>query len=220
MKTDYYKLTKSSSASDDVMSAIKTIMSENSQETEEHAERIAYLTRAVGRKLGLNRFELEELELFARLHDVGKVGIDSKILNKPGPLTEEERNEMKRHPEIGYHIAMAIPELMPVANFILCHQERWDGKGYPQGLKGEEIPLPSRILAVADAYDAMTQDRIYRRAMSKETAISEIEKNAGIQFDPVIAKIFVDFIVSYYDQQSDLPAQVKNLLKFSQHIGL
>jgi HD-GYP domain-containing protein (c-di-GMP phosphodiesterase class II) len=102
---------------------------------------------------------------------------------------------MKKHPEIGYRIAMSSPDLMSIAEYILCHHERWDGKGYPQGLKGEEIPLLSRILAVADAYDAMTQDRPYRKAMSKEEAAAEIKKNAGSQFDPEIVRVFIERVL-------------------------
>ena len=98
---------------------------------------------------------------------------------------------MKRHPEIGYRIATASPELIPVAEGILCHQERWDGSGYPQGLSGESIPLLSRIVAVVDAYDAMTQDRPYRAAMSREAAIAEIKRNAGTQFDSHIVAVFI-----------------------------
>ena len=102
---------------------------------------------------------------------------------------------MRKHPEIGYRIAMSSLELVSIAEYILSHHERWDGKGYPQGLKGEEIPLPSRILAVADAYDAMTQDRPYRRAMSAEDAAAEIKKNAGSQFDPEIVRVLLEKVL-------------------------
>jgi len=129
------------------------------------------------------------------LHDIGKIGIDDAILNKPGALTADEWAIMKTHPEIGYRIAMSSPELVTIAEYILTHHERWDGKGYPQGLKGEEIPQLSRILAVSDSYDAMTQNRVYRTAISKEDAAEEIEKNAGTQFDPDIVKIFLEQII-------------------------
>lgn len=125
------------------------------------------------------------------LHDIGKMGIDDRVLNKPGKLTDDEWAIMKKHPEIGYRIAKSSPELEPIAEYILAHHERWDGKGYPQGLKGEEIPLLSRIVAVADAYDAMTEDRVYRKALTKEQTLDEIRKNIGSQFDPHIAQIFL-----------------------------
>ncbi|MDD4076822.1 MAG: HD-GYP domain-containing protein, partial [Bacilli bacterium] len=165
-----------------------------SQETEEHAERLQELSRLVGMKINLSEVELDELSLLAALHDIGKVGIDDTILKKPGKLTAEEWIEMKKHPEIGYRIAMASPELMSIANYILCHHERWDGKGYPQGLKGKQIPLLSRIISVIDAFDAMTQDRPYRQALSMEEALEEIRVNAGTQFDPEAARIFIEVI--------------------------
>ena len=178
-----------------ILSSIRATMFERSQETEEHAGRLIEMTRKVGMGLNLTQVELDELELLATLHDIGKVGIEDRILNKTGKLTGEEWSEMKKHPEIGYRIAMSSPDLMSIAEYILCHHERWDGKGYPQGLKGEEIPLLSRILAVADAYDAMTQDRPYRKAMSKEEAAAEIKKNAGSQFDPEIVRVFIERVL-------------------------
>ena len=177
-----------------IISSITATMFERSQETEEHAERLAELSIMIGGQLGLSQKELDELRLFAMLHDIGKVGIDDRILNKPGALSSEEWMIMKSHPEMGYRIAMASPELEPIAEYILSHHERYDGKGYPQGLKGEDIPLLARILAIADSFDAMTEDRVYRKAMSKQAAIKEIKTHAGTQFDPDIARIFVNSI--------------------------
>lgn len=185
------KLLEHTSSHSAILSSIKATMFEKSHETEEHAERLVILSRLVAEGLNLPQEDRDRLELLATLHDIGKVGISDRILSKPGKLTNEEWVEMKRHPEIGYRIAMASLELMPVAEGILCHQEHWDGTGYPQGLRGEEIPLLSRIIAVVDAYDAMTQDRPYRSAMPHAAAVAEIERNAGTQFDPKVAQVFI-----------------------------
>lgn len=187
-----YILLPDESLHSSIISSIKTILLEKSQETEEHAQRLVELSKTIGKKMNLTDEQLDELELLSVLHDIGKIGVNDSILNKPGKLTEEEWVEMKKHPENGYRIAMSTPELVSIANYILCHHERWDGKGYPQGLKGPNIPLFSRILAIVDAYDAMTQDRLYRKAITKETAIAEIKRNAGTQFDPEIAEIFIE----------------------------
>ncbi|MGC4018689.1 MAG: HD domain-containing phosphohydrolase [Muricomes sp.] len=129
------------------------------------------------------------------MHDIGKVGINPNILQKCGPLTNEEWAEMKRHPEIGYRIAQETPELAVVADLILAHHERWDGQGYPRRLKGEEIPLACRILGVVDAFDAMTNDRCYRQAMSVEEAILEIKRKSGSQFEPQVAQLLIEIIL-------------------------
>jgi HD-GYP domain-containing protein (c-di-GMP phosphodiesterase class II) len=129
------------------------------------------------------------------LHDIGKVGINDAILRKPGKLTKEEWLEMRKHPEIGFRIAQNNVDLAPISEYILSHHERWDGKGYPRGLHGEEIPVLSRILAVVDAFDAMTNERIYSKPRSAETAAEEILRCAGTQFDPIIAQIFVEQVL-------------------------
>ena len=186
------KLLESKSFRSSIIASMKMTLFAKSQETEEHAHRLIELSRPVGQVFGLTNHQFDELELFCTLHDIGKIGIDDRILNKPGKLTDLEWVEMKKHAEVGYQIAMASPELMSIADYILTHHERWDGKGYPKGLAGENIPLLSRLLSVTDAYDAMTEDRPYRIGMCKQDAIAEIIKNSGTQFDPTIAKIFIE----------------------------
>ncbi len=186
------KLLDRKSSHSAILSSIKATLFARSQETEEHAERLAKLSVNMGAKLNLTQTKLDELELLAILHDIGKIGIDDRILNKPGKLSEEEWKVMKKHPEIGFRIAMSSPVFQPIAECILFHHERWDGGGYPHGLKGDQIPLLSRILAVSDAYDAMTQDRPYRHAMASRDAITEIRDNSGTQFDPEVVRIFVE----------------------------
>lgn len=189
------KLLEYNSLRSSIISSIQTTMYEKSHETEEHTERLADLSKKLGRVMGLSDKEMVELELLSMLHDIGKIGIEDSILTKCTSLTDDEWYEMKKHPEIGYRIAMAAPELKHIAEYILCHHERWDGKGYPQGLSNEEIPILSRIISVVDSYDAMTNDRVYRKAISKEKAKSEILKNAGTQFDPEVVKLFVNKVL-------------------------
>ena len=167
-----------------------------SQETEEHGERLARFTKAIGEKLGLKRERLDNLELLCVLHDIGKIGIDDRILNKPGKLSADEWELMKKHTEIGYRIAKSSPEFEHIADFILCHHERWDGTGYPRALKGTEIPIESRIVAIADAYDAMTHNRVYHKAKSFDAAMDEIKRCTGTQFDPDIARLFIELAPS------------------------
>ncbi|NCB51042.1 MAG: PAS domain S-box protein [Clostridia bacterium] len=188
------KLFERESYHSSILSTFMATMLVRSQETEEHEKRIAHMCIEIGRKLGLPQHSLDELQLFSMLHDIGKIGIDDRILNKPGKLSEAEMAAMKTHSEIGNRIVGSVSELESVAEYILTHHERWDGEGYPLGKRGEEIPLLSRILAVADAYDAMTQNRVYRKAISREAAIKEIEKNSGTQFDPEIVWAFFEIM--------------------------
>lgn len=190
------KLVEEKSYRNAVVSSILMTLFAKSTETEEHAERLKSYCLTIGRKMGLSSKELDELALLAVLHDIGKIGINESILRKPGPLTEEEWEEMKKHPEIGWRIANGISELAHIAEYILYHHERWDGRGYPMGLKGEKIPLLCRILAVADAYDAMTSDRVYRKAMCPERALAEIKSNAGTQFDPQVVETFINLLAN------------------------
>lgn len=190
------KMLSQQSSHSSILSSIMTTMFEKSQETEVHAKRLSELSIAVGRKLSLSQNKLDEMKLFAMLHDIGKVGIDDRILNKPDKLTADEWQVMKKHPEIGYRIAKSSPEFEKIADLILSHHERWDGKGYPRGLSGEQIPLQARILSVVDAYDAMTEDRVYRKALSREEAINELVNNKATQFDPIIVDIFLELIAN------------------------
>lgn len=155
-----------------------------------HVHRVADLAVALGQEMSLSREDVKRLNLVGILHDVGKIHIDPAVLAKPGPLDEAERSHMRRHPEIGY--AMLGEKFDPrVSEAILYHHERYDGYGYPFGLAGEKIPLLSRIVLVADAFDAITSDRVYQPALSTEFAISEIVNNSGTQFDPGVVQAFL-----------------------------
>lgn len=189
------KLLEHKSLHSSIIYSIRATLYEKSHETEKHAERLAKLSKMLGSILGLSDKEMDELELLSMLHDIGKIGIDDSILTKSTSLTDDEWHEMKKHSEIGYRIAIAAPELRHIGEYILCHHERWDGTGYPQGLSEKEIPILSRIISIVDSYDAMTNDRVYRKAITKEQAKAEILANAGAQFDPEIAKLFVEKVL-------------------------
>ncbi|NLI21925.1 MAG: PAS domain S-box protein [Clostridiales bacterium] len=186
------KILNAQSSHSATLTSIMAALHARSEETEEHAQRLFELSEMIGKQLGLSQKSMAQLALFSKLHDVGKIGISDSILNKPGPLTPEEWVIMKTHPEIGYRIAVSLEDIAYVAEDILSHHERWDGTGYPRGLRGENIPLPARILAIADAFDAMTKDRVYRKAMKTQDALEEIRRNIGTQFDPKIARLFLD----------------------------
>ena len=160
-----------------------------------HADRVQILVARLAGAAGLPQGHyVKELNLFARYHDVGKVSISEHILFKTEPLTPLETAAIRQHCDIGYRIAQSAPELLPIADWILKHHEWWNGEGYPLGLKGEEIPLECRIMSIVDAYDAMTHDRPYRKAMSREEAVKELERLAGSQFDPKLLKLFIKTI--------------------------
>ena len=152
--------------------------------TEEHSEEVVELALRVARQMRLAPRELEDLRYVALLHDIGKIGIPDGILRKPGALDPDEWAEMRKHPEIGERIVASMPSLAYLAPTIRAEHERWDGSGYPDRLQGEQIPLAARIVLVCDAFHAMTSDRPYRRALSREHALAELERNAGSQFCP------------------------------------
>ncbi len=161
---------------------------------EGHGERVAELALRLARVAAVPSEKMAGIALLGKLHDIGKVGVADEIVFKAGALTPEEMLQMERHPEIGYRIAQAIPEVATIADLILKHHEWWNGKGYPLGLRGQEIPLEARVLAIVDAYDEMTTDRPYRNGISKEEALAEIERMAGKQFDPELVLLFVSLM--------------------------
>lgn len=189
------KLSESTSMRSNVLELIMQTLFEKDGGKEEHAERVSVWCEKTGIALMLDQVSISELRTVGLMHDIGNIAIDARILNKQDALTDDEWSEIKRHPEIGFRILSSVNELAPLAEIILAHHERWDGAGYPRGLKGGEIPLKARILAVADAYDAMTSERSYRKAMSEDAAVEEIRRNAGTQFDPVIAKLFIEQVL-------------------------
>ena len=185
------KLITSRSTKNKIIESLLNVLGSKCDETKEHTRRMTELAHDLGEKVGLSPSELDKLSLLASLHDIGKASISEKILTKPGDLNDEEWEIMKNHPQRGYKIALASEEFAVVAEEILSHHERWDGDGYPRGLKGEEIPYLARILTIVDAYDVMISGRPYQQAVSKEEALAEINKCAGKQFDPELAEEFV-----------------------------
>lgn len=158
--------------------------------TYEHSFRVAHYSELVSKKMNLGQEMHDRLHIAAHLHDIGKIGVQDRILNKPGRLTREEMMEIQTHPRIGYNILSRLAHFRDIAIIVLHHHERYDGKGYPSGLKEDGIPLESRIISVADAFDAMTSDRPYRKGLPFERAMEEINSHKGEQFDPFVVECF------------------------------
>jgi HD-GYP domain-containing protein (c-di-GMP phosphodiesterase class II) len=163
-------------------------------ETHGHTQRVTEITVAMAKKLGFTDDQLVQIRRGAALHDLGKIGIPDRILLKPAPLDEEEWEIMRKHPTYAYEMISSIFFLLPASIIPLYHHERWDGSGYPQGLKGEEIPLEARIFAIVDVWDALSSDRPYRKAWKRDKIIQYIRQNAGVLFDPSIVEIFLETI--------------------------
>jgi len=191
-----HKTTEGTGVRSRAISAILQTLTEKYDLEKEHSQRVSGLCKLIGQELELKEDEIKGLEQSGLFHDIGKISIPDVILNKPGKLTAEEYEIIKTHTSVGYQILRAADEYSDLAIHALHHHERWDGKGYPSGLKGNDIPLFSRIIGIVDAYEAMTADRPYRQKLSEEYAISEIIRCSGTQFDPKIAKIFVDKILN------------------------
>ena len=189
------KLLESAGIRGKTIYTVMAALHEKNPREEQHSLRVSELCEKMGTALGLQEDEVKELKTVGLLHDIGKVAIEEGILNKNGKLVEEEWVEIKKHPEIGYRILSSVNELSEMADYVLAHHERWDGNGYPKGLKGNEIPVQSRIIAIADAYDAMISERSYRQALPREYAISELVKGAGTQFCGEYVNVFIDKVV-------------------------
>lgn len=192
------KLLEKRSISSSVIASLERIMYEKSYETEEHSKRLVSLSIKLGKSIHFSESMLNDLTVFAALHDIGKIAIPEAILLKKGKLTEKEWAIVKRHSEIGYNIACTAPQLIHIAEDILCHHEWWDGCGYPQGLKREKIPIFSRIVSIVDSYDVMINGRPYKPALSKDEAIKELIKCSGTKYDPRLVKIFKKIIEENY----------------------
>jgi putative nucleotidyltransferase with HDIG domain len=160
--------------------------------TRGHSARVTALAEEVARRLGWSKEQLASLRIGGPLHDIGKLAVSDEVLRKEGRLDPAELDQIREHPTIGARILLRMAALREAIPYVLYHHERWDGRGYPSGKAREEIPIEARVLAVADAFDAMTSDRPYRRALSRTEALAEVERCAGTQFDPEIARIFLE----------------------------
>jgi len=175
---------------------IINILYEKNEREKEHAYKVSELCKNMGEVLGLQKSQIEELKMLGLLHDIGKIAIEENILDKKGKLTESEWNKIKEHPEIGYRILSSVNDMSEISKYILAHHEKWDGSGYPKSLKQKEIPFQSRIIAIADAYDAMTSRRSYGSVLPEQLAIKELQKNAYIQFDPELIEVFIGKVLN------------------------
>ena len=170
--------------------------------TRGHSTRVTELAEAVARRLGWSEEQIATLRVGGPLHDIGKLAVSDEVLCKEGRLDDEELAQIREHPKIGAKLLLRVTHLREAIPYVLYHHERWDGTGYPSGKAGEEIPVEARVLAVADAFDAMTSDRPYRSALTHEEALAEIERCAGTQFDPKIARVFLE---AFGETEAELP---------------
>lgn len=187
-----HKIYESSSMRSKTIDMIMTTLFEKNSREMLHSKRVSEICVIIAKKMRLNKEEIKKIRITGLMHDIGKIGINEKILNSSNILDDQEIMEIRKHCEIGSRILGASGEFSEISDVVLQHHERWDGKGYPRGLKGEAISLNARIVAIADTYDAMVSERAYRKAFSVEEAVAEIKRCAGTQFDPRVAKIFID----------------------------
>ena len=190
-----HKLSESLSMRSRTIELIMNSLYEKNVREMQHSKRVSDLCKVIAQELGFEKDDVNELKIAGLMHDIGKIGIDERILNNPRKLTTLEKIEVERHCEIGYRILGSVSDFSKISTFVLEHHERWDGTGYPKGLKGEQITLQARIISVADSFDAMTSDRPYRAALTETEAVEEFRRCAGKQFDPEIVKIFIEKVL-------------------------
>jgi HD-GYP domain-containing protein (c-di-GMP phosphodiesterase class II) len=199
------------------MCALNMLLDLKDMRTGLHATRLAEWAVRVGENLGIDEIELRDIEAASLLHDIGKIGLPDSILLKPGRLTPEEYAITKKHPEYGWAILRSVPGFERASLLVLHHHERYDGKGYPAGLVGEEIPLGSRIVAIVDAFDAMLSSRAYRDALPVEEAVGRLVVDTGKQFDPKIAPLFIELARSHMPEllstSEELPVGLARVLR-------
>lgn len=187
------KIAEGQSMRNRTVQVIMNTLNEKNKRERIHSQNVSKISRKIAETMKFQPEVVKEIELVGLLHDIGKIAIEENILNKDGVLTDLEYNQIKKHPECGYQIMKSVDAYSKLADYILSHHERWDGKGYPRGLVGDNIPLIARIINVADAYEAMTANRPYRKGMSHEEALVEMKRCAGTQFDPLIVTAFIDY---------------------------
>ena len=168
-----------------------------------HSKRVSEMCVLIAKSMNCDDDFINQIRIAGLMHDIGKIGIEENILNKEGELNDYEWCEIKKHCEIGYRILSSVNEYLEIAEFVLEHEERWDGAGYPKGLKGDQISLQARIISLADSYDAMTGSRTYKERASKEEAIEELLRCSGTQFDSEIVKVFIEKVVGGLENLSD-----------------
>jgi len=190
------KMSEGKIAKTKIVQALREKLANTSIETFEHQERVEKLSVMLGKRLALSKTDIDDVRLLASLHSIGKIGIPSRLLLKEGKLTDEERIVVNTHSEIGYRIAQATPEISRISSLILAHNEWWDGSGYPLNLKGNNIPLLSRMVTIVDSYDTLTHYKSYGKVLSNKESLEEIKNSAGTQYDPKLVKEFIAMIES------------------------
>jgi putative nucleotidyltransferase with HDIG domain len=182
---------------------IMNTLFEKSRREMMHSKRVSEICEAIATEMHLEKANINKIRTAGLVHDIGKIGISENILNKPKKLNEVEWEEIKKHPESGWRILISVKEFSEIADFVLGHHEHWDGSGYPNGLVGDQISLEARIIALADAYDAMTVDRTYRKGLTPQEAIAEIRRCSGTQFDPELADLFISKVIKHLTKRSN-----------------
>jgi putative nucleotidyltransferase with HDIG domain len=190
-----HKLSESSSMRSKTIDLIMNTLYEKNNREMLHSKRVGKICETIAENMGFDKDAVSQMRIAGLMHDIGKIGLYENILTKKEELNTSEWDEIERHSEVGYRILSSLNEFSEIADYVLEHHEHWDGHGYPRGLKAGEISLQARIISIADAFDAMTSDRTYRKSLSEEEAVQEIFKCSGTQFDPAIARVFVEKVM-------------------------